>query len=113
MARSSHTLDLDRSEHRKSSFYRVAAPPLPGKQPRRQRPQPLKHPARPPKSRNQNPQQRRADPPAASVPSFMIASRLPAPLRVGVATLRGARRGVAFADAALGNQVRANLGVNG
>ena len=58
-----------------------------------QRAQPLKHPARPNKSRNQNPQQRRADPPdgqRALVNDRVQRVRL-APLRVGVAPLRGAR----------------------
>jgi len=39
--------------------------------------------------------------PMVSMPSSMIAPRLLAPLRVGAATLRSARRGAAFADAAL------------
>jgi len=52
-----------RSEHWKSSLHRAAVSPLSRKQPRRQRPQPLKHPARPTESGNQNPQQRRADAP--------------------------------------------------
>ena len=46
------------------------ASPLPGKQPRRQRAQPLKHAAGPPESRNQNAQQRRADLPRNTARPF-------------------------------------------
>ena len=71
------------------------ASPFPGKQPRRQRPQPLKHAARPAESRNQNAQQRRADPPDGQRPLVNDRVQVAGPLRVGVATLRArtARRG--------------------
>ena len=74
----------------------------------------MKHACSPSKSREQDTKQRRADPPEGQRALVYDRVQVLAPLRVGVATLRGARRGAAFTDAALArNQVRANLGVYG
>ena len=67
-------------------------PPLPRKQPRRQRAPPLKHAARPTESRNQNPQQRRADPPDGERSLVHDRVQVARPHRRGHASRRARRR---------------------